>query len=139
MGKEKAKCSQCGQLMVEYKFGFNKGHARALYKIARISETDWVEISKSGMTNSEYANYPKIFYWDLLERKPGVEKGGVCRLTEVGRDFLYNKLSIPKYVFTRLGEVTGYKKPEVWFRTVTGGYDYRPDYQEQARDQLRGQ
>jgi len=136
--REEAVCDHCGSLIVTYKRVFNKGLARALWKAKKYGGAKQFNVADIKLANAEYAEFPKVKYWGLTEpvKIDGDRKAGVHRITDFGLDFLYGKVSIPKYVFVRKKEVVGESKERVYFKDVTAGYEYSEDYKDQVRAQL---
>lgn len=126
--------------MVEYKFTLNKGLARCLFKLNRKSNSDFVEIRTIGLTTSEWTNFQKLRYWNLIEKKieDDTGKGGYWRISEIGIRFLTGKIQLPKSVIMYRNNKVRNEGELLSFKDITGGYEYRSDYVEQARNQIRG-
>ena len=85
-----------------------------------------------------WTNFQKLRYWGLISAAEGENKrkGGYWRLTEKGRDFLLGNIKIPKKAITFRNEVQGFEGEYITFKEVSGGYEYRQDYADQARQQI---
>lgn len=130
-------CHHCGAKMVSYTFTLNKGLARCLWKLAKASETHFVEIRTLRLTTSEWTNFQKLRYWNLIEKKMEDEtgKGGFWKISETGLLFLKSRRPLPKKVTMYRNTVQSYSEEKVTFSQVTDGYEYRSDYVQQIIDQ----
>ena len=82
MAKRAEECAHCGAKMVEYKHGLNKGLVVGLRAIAKAGWTgSAVDLKGLHLTHSEWDNFQKLRYWDLVS-KVGGKKGGKWRITE---------------------------------------------------------
>jgi hypothetical protein len=97
--------------MMEYKFNFILGLANSLEKLG--DRLQPVELGDMGLTNSEYSNFPKLEYWDLVSK---VEGG--WKMTEAGSEFLRGRRTIHKSVWTYRGKVIGFDGKMITFRDV---------------------
>lgn len=133
-------CHHCGAKMVEYKFTFNKGLARCLWRIAKFPDS-FVEIKNLGMTTSQWTNFQKLRYWGFIE-KPDNEnnegRGGIWKITRSGLDFISGKISIQKRVTTYRNKVIDFEGEHIFYGDVSDGYLYRQDYANQATSQIIG-
>lgn len=135
--RESVVCEHCGAKHVVYRYKFNKSFARSLLKAAR-SQKETFSVGEIKMSNAEYATFPRLKYWGLTEpvMVEGDRKKGLHRITKDGWNFLGGKLKIPSYVFVRTRGVLKFEGPDIFFKDVTGGYDYSEDYKDQVRAQL---
>lgn len=131
------KCPTCGHLLVEYKFSLNKGLIGVLIKLFEARGP--VEISKLNLSNSQYSNYPKLFYWKLARRHVVDDnpKGGLWKITTEGIDFVVGMTSAPKYVVMRQGQFVEYRGPRIKLREANDGYEYQSEYRDQVVRQLQ--
>lgn len=137
--KEKKVCPHCGRLMIEYRFGLNKGLLAFLKELARVGKP--VTLEKLVLTKGQYTNHALVRHWGLAEMMaPENEleqrKGGKWRLTSDGLAFLRGQHSVQKYVFTVLGKKTREEGPRIRVSAIDEGYLYHGDYADQAREQI---
>jgi hypothetical protein len=138
-GGDHPRCESCGALLVEYRFGFNKALARFLGLLFEAGmkpvRTDSLDLTYSQRTNSQ-----KLRYWGLadpvVETEQQVLKRGWWQITDKGCSFVRGEITIPKYAVTKRGKVIRFEGDQIYFRIVSGGYEYHGDYADQARRQL---
>lgn len=130
-------CHHCGAKMVEYSHSLNKGVAAVLWKLY---EGDGpVEIGTLGLTNSQYSNAPKVRYWNLAVRVTNDQnevKGGWWQITDIGRDFVEGRISLPKTAILLRNVVLRFDGAPVLFSQISDGYGYQSNFKEQARQQI---
>lgn len=130
-------CAHCGAKSVVYRYNFNKGFARALYKAAKHGPGPF-NLSDLKLSNPQYAVFYRMKYWGVIEpvKLEGDRKAGVHQMTQKGFDFLRGKISIPRTCFIRTREAIGFSDEHIYFRDVTDGYEYVEDYKDQVRAQI---
>lgn len=112
--KKGSDCPCCGQRVKEYKRSFNKNQAIFLRDLVKmyISEVQagnegWIHYSK---LNYHSRDYPYLRSWGLAITRPdpaGKKRtSGEWKPTQMGIDFVFNKIRIPKYIFTFNGKLT---------------------------------
>ena len=103
------RCPCCSQYVKEYRRSLSKNMCRFLQSLVYQSElkkaksgTGWVKFK-----DCEYGShdYPYVADWKLAERHP--EKQGYYRPTTLGIQFAFGRSSVPKYIYTYNGKVTG--------------------------------
>jgi hypothetical protein len=121
-------CDACGQLVKLYKRRLNNAMAYALILLNRREKTDdpffHVPTYLSGQTSGvtvRGGDWAKLVYWDLIEplartRADGSKRSGFYRLTDKGRQFAEDKITLPRYAFvfnqTLYGFSDGLKYPK---------------------------
>lgn len=128
-------CPHCKAKMIEYKFSLNTGLVSCLYKLKKAGGQ--AEVSKLGLSNSQYVNFQKLAWWGLVVKITGedeVEKrrGGKWGITKKGGRFLRGEAQVKKYVHTYRGEVIRTDGTELFIEDVKDGYKYRIDYVEEG-------
>jgi hypothetical protein len=129
------RCPHCNAKMIEYKFSLNKGLIACLHKLYTVGGK--AEVSKLGLSNSQYVNFQKLAWWGLVRKIAGedeIEKrrGGKWGITKRGIKFLHNEIPLDKFVFTYRGEVQRKDGPLLFVTDVKDGYKYRLDYIEES-------
>ncbi len=103
------RCPCCSQYVKEYRRSLSKNMCRFLQSLVYQSElkkaksgTGWVKFK-----DCEYGShdYPYVADWKLAERHP--DKQGYYRPTTLGIQFAFGRASVPKYIYTYNGKVTG--------------------------------
>ncbi len=138
MKKEIPICDHCGAKMIEYKFTFNRGLARCLFRLSQFPQP--TEICTMNLTTSQWTNFQKLKYWELIAPHVTDEtdrKRGWWRLTPQGIAFLTGKVPIHKNVIMYRNKFVRFGGEKIFFKDVTGGYEYRGDYRAQVREQVR--
>lgn len=135
---ESAVCPFCGHKSIEYTHSFNKGLAAFLYKLRkhnRPCKTDDLDLTYSQRTNSQ-----KLRYWGLaipyINDQEAKKKRGVWQITQKGIDFVEGRISIQRQAIVRENKVVRFKGKHIYFCDVYEGYQYRSDFQKQAREQI---
>jgi hypothetical protein len=132
-------CEHCGAKMVEYPHVLAKGLVRSLAKLAFAGGGPLSIADDLKLTKSEYTNFGKLKYWELVEHAhPQIERGGVWMLTETGWAFLRGEISLQPRVWTYRNRVVRFEGVAVTVDRVTGGWKYRPDYARAARPHAPG-
>ena len=130
-------CDHCGSKVVEYTFSFNKGLAIVLGKLFDAGGP--VKIETLRFTNSQYSNYPKLRYWGLAEMvcdEESKRKGGLWQITNKGKQFVMGFITIPRQAVMRQKRFQRFEGEEIRFFETSGGYKYKQDYADEAREQL---
>lgn len=130
-------CDKCGAKVVEYKHSLSKGLLRCLFRMAQAGGVP-VRISTLKLTHAQQANFQKLRYWnvvakvDISDDGTAIQKDGVWKLTDLGWDFIREKIRLPKSVWTYRADVVRYDGEEILFSEVTDGYKFREQYVEDA-------
>lgn len=99
-------CPTCGHLIGPRRERLTTGLVSLLSKFARALEMEdkqYLHLQKElNLSKSEYNNFQKLRYHDLVYRK-GL--AGCWGLTQLGKDFIYGTVSIPQEVFVRNNQV----------------------------------
>ena len=131
-------CHCCGAKLVEYRFVFNYGLALFLGRL--FDNRGPTKTDTLGLTYSQRTNSQKLRYWGLAE--PYLDehteaKRGWWQITDKGRAFVMGEITIPKYAVTKRNHVLRLEGEPVSFRGASRGYQYRQDYADQIRAQLK--
>lgn len=88
-----------------------------IWMLRRFRRNEWVELAKAPKYILRSKSLATLHHWGLLESKPNEDpdkKGsGFWRLTQMGRDFLRNKITIPKRAFVFDNRLIKFSKEEV--------------------------
>lgn len=120
------KCPCCSQLVKLYRYKFNSYMAVVLKDIfihQLAGSEDWVHvIQKIRPVNGDYA---KLRHWGLLEEKgdqpePEKKASGFWRVTNKGKQFLYNRVEIQKYALLFDNRCFGFSGPQINIQIAFG-------------------
>jgi hypothetical protein len=141
-------CECCGSKIVEYCFSFNAGLARSLIRLieaerASGSFKSGIEISKLGMTTSQWTNFQKLRYWGLIEaviNEENYRKRGWWRTTYLAWSFVTGSSTIRKNVWLYRNKVIRFEGDHITIQEALKdpSYKYIVDYAEEARPHLQG-
>lgn len=93
-----------------------------------------MRLGEMGLTNSEFANFQKLHYFDLaISLQINQTRTGKWNLTERGLLFLGNRIEIPHHVWTRDGRVVERSESKVTVKDIDEGYWWKIDYANAAR------
>ena len=101
-------CPCCNQPVKVYRRKLNARMTRALIEIYKASKNneEYIHVGElltSLKINAGNSEYSKLAYWKLLEIKPNTDPekkdSGFWRLTDFGRSFVKNELSVFSHVF----------------------------------------
>jgi hypothetical protein len=136
-------CPHCGAKMNEYKFSFNKGLRSCLWKMIEARGDDHgVPIREIGLTSSEWTNFQKLRYWNLIEHVDNAEsrhKGGWWKLSQTAIAFIEGRIKIPAQVIMYRNKVKSFEGQSISFADFHPGYDHRKDYKDQLKSQTATQ
>lgn len=122
-------CPTCGAKTVEHKHGLANGIRTALAKLYETHGCDFVSLSEVGLTRSQWDNFQKLRYWDLVEKHPSGEKSGQWRVTDHGERWLTGRVTVPRNVWTYRGERTRFDGQLVGISVpLSTHYKRRPEY-----------
>jgi hypothetical protein len=92
-------CPCCHQLAKVYKRRINAGMAWGLIRMYRVSAHDWVHVPDLNLPGGDMV---KLRYWGLIENPPGERRddgsprSGKWRFTELGRQWVRGKATVPE-------------------------------------------
>ena len=120
-------CPCCGQKIVEYRHKLNKVLASGLNKLYKSGASKLKELD---LTYSEYANFQKLKYFNLV-----TSESGTYYITQQGLDFILGKGTAPSFVITKNSEVlvTG---PEMYIYEIKDYVQEKVEWQEQATPKM---
>lgn len=111
-------CPCCDQKVQEYRRSINIGMVRSLVAIYRVTHepghSEWVHVpTEIGARSREEG---KLAYWGILEeqhaRREDGGRRGFWRITDLGKQFVEGRVTLPKYAYVYNGAVTGYSATE---------------------------
>ena len=123
-------CSRYGQI---YKRKLNSGMARALIKLYLLAGKgeEWVSYTKvhdGSVKDSPKRDFTILRYWGLIEPQPKdardlVRKtSGFWRITERGRDFVLERVAVPRHMLVYNDEVLEPSKENTGIRAALGNH-----------------
>ena len=121
-------CETCGAKTVAYKHSLTKKLVRPLYKLMRAGGGPANITDDLKLNGSEYTNFAKLRYWELVRKHGLEERGGNWVITELGRAFLEGRCEVRRRALVYRGEVIELFDDWVKVTDVTGGWQYRPKY-----------
>ena len=120
-----ARCPCCNRFAKVYKLRLNTNMARFLISLARHKD-EWVHYRECDFVGRDY---PWIRLWNLAETyksdEPKKNMSGYWRITDAGRDFVLDKITVPKHVYAYDGDVLEVSEEQVRIRDSLGdGFNY---------------
>lgn len=121
-------CPCCGRHTQVYKRPLSGDMARFMVFLVctwlRIpaERREWIDIQHFDVRGGDYA---KVVHWKLAEVKendsdPDKKSSGLWRPTQLGIDFVLNRVEVPSHVFLYLNEVVGHSEQQVYIREAIG-------------------
>jgi len=112
-------CPGCSQYAKLYKRKINSGMVRSLKAMyLKGGTTRFVALPE--VTDRRSREEGKLAYWDLIEEhpegRPDGGRGGYWRVTDKGRQFLFDEIKLPKYAEVYAGIVLRHYGPELGVR-----------------------
>lgn len=132
------RCQCCGQFAKTYKRKLTATMARGLLKIYVFFEqnpnSEWVHIHNLRVCNSNEGAL--LRHWGLIAKKIDVKEDGnpntgYYKLTELGRQFVENKVAIPTHIFTYDNNLLGYSEEKEY---ISGAFWKNFNYREIMED-----
>lgn len=127
-------CPTCGSYTGPYEHGISKMLISALRKVYDHAGTSWTTRKEieGGLTNNEWSNFQKLFYWTLVEREwdPVTQRfvRGKYRVSEYGEAFLQGRVAIREKAISQGGDSVGTKGELVYAHQVDVGCWEYEDY-----------
>lgn len=129
--KEGANCPCCGQFVKLYKYAFHSGMARCLILIYNATtphkQTDGfmhVENYFVSIGVKMKGYHGKLKYYKMLEQLPNNDsskaKSGIWRITQKGKDFVENKIEVPKRVHLYNDIVVDWSDEQITIKQALG-------------------
>lgn len=118
-------CPCCGQRAQVYKRSLHSGMGRALVIMYRAAGTEWQDktVTLRGV-GAAARDESLLRYWGLLEeaavRREDGGRAGWWRVTDLGRDFVLERIKVDKYVYVYDRECLGSDGPTVSIRDCLG-------------------
>lgn len=97
------KCPCCGQFAKIYRRKLNERIARVLIAMWHKKQTGWVYLPNIGghddtdVPSARSGEHAFAEHWGLIERNTNEGGRGHWRLTELGVEFIHNRVKVPKY------------------------------------------
>lgn len=126
------KCPCCDQQVKLYRRPLNSTMAYGLILVARYFEKsdaeEWLHVesyfkTRDGAPPSLRGDFAKLRYWDLVEIKSGTSgasRQGLYRITDKGKEFVSNRLSLPRKVFIYNKKVVGFSDEKTTIAQALG-------------------
>lgn len=130
--KKCSTCQTCGSKNIEYRHNFNVGLATCLKLL--FQNGGMAKIGSLGLNNSQFANFQKLQYWDLIY--PYGKKRGWWAITPRGVEFLQGKRDIPSGIVTIKSRIVRSEGNSLNVWDIIKSWDEREYYVEQKRSQL---
>jgi len=121
--------------MVKYRHRLNKPMVMALSKMYGLHRQNPCLISEIGLSHSQICNFQKLRYWGIIAKfkdNEGDRKGGTWFITNLGANFLLGRIKLSLRVWSWRGEKTEEESEQVSIFQVDAGYQYRPEWIEEA-------
>ena len=130
-------CPCCGQFVKVYRRNFHTAMAMGLIHLYQAHCLHGFEdfIHTPSMLNGKGAvarggDFAKLEYWGLIEpqkheRRDGSTRTGMWRITQLGRDFVEDKMRVPKHIFLYNSQLVGVEHETISIREALGQeFDY---------------
>lgn len=125
-------CQHCGAKMKKYKFSLNRPLVDVLVLMRKLAPVGSpIEINSLNMTTSQWTNFQKLRYWNLIARyeDKAHPKGGIWVVTQQGADFVDGTLPIRKYAVMYRNELVEYSGDLVFEKQIKQRtFKTRPEY-----------
>lgn len=117
-------CPCCDQRVMVYKRRISSGTVRRLAKLLkahRKTKQPWVHHTK---VDSRGGDFAKLRHWGLIKEMPNFshEKrtSGFWKITPKGMDFLWNRVSVPTYVYIKNNKIMEWSKQKTNIKETMG-------------------
>jgi hypothetical protein len=125
-------CPCCDRWGKTYRRGINRTMAGSMVWLAEHAPpgSDWVKPSKVGPRFMIGSNqFTTMKWWGACERCPAdededVKHSGLWRMTELGMDWVANRVTLPKFVWTYNDEVKRFDEPMVRISDIIEDFSY---------------
>ena len=120
-------CPCCDQLVKVYRFPINSSMVKDLMSLASKADVG-VYMHKVDFCRStnQGGHFSKWSDWGLVTQmpndNPAKKTSGMYALTQKGRDFVDNKLRVPKYILTYNAQVLGFDGDEITIEEALGNH-----------------
>lgn len=128
---EPQECPCCGQLVKVYRRNIASGVASDLIAFAnRTQQGEYMHISKITKRSSGGGDFAKMQMWGLITEHQNTDTGkrtsGLWCVTQKGRDYVNNKIQLPKYALVYNGKFLGYDGDDISIEECLGTkFNYR--------------
>jgi len=123
-------CPACGQTCKIYKRKLNAMQAHFLVWLVQRYEQlrDWIDVPKE-YPHKIGGEYGKLRHWSLAELHPNDDDtkrtSGLWRPTALAVDFVYDRITVPKYVYLYNNEIHSISPDRIGIREALGDkFDY---------------
>jgi hypothetical protein len=120
-GMPPIECRVCGQHVQLYRRKINSGMARALVRLYlhnRQNPGMWMDY-RDRSAQGESRNHPYLRFWGLIERGP---EAGFWRITDYGRDFVEDRVTVPRAVWHFNNTAYGFTAEQTTIRRALGDH-----------------
>jgi hypothetical protein len=93
-----------------------------------LSSRTWSAVARSAVVRG--GDWAKLVYWELIQpkseaREDDSARSGLYKITPKGRDFVAQKLTVPRYVFIYNSVALGHEGPDISIKDALGTqFDY---------------
>mgnify|MGYP000306415011 CR=1 FL=1 len=123
---EGTECPCCGQFVKKYKTNLNSSMVYALILIAKAPD-GWLHVEDHFVDIGCKLKgvHGKLKHWGLIRQKPNDDqpeknKTGYWRITQKGRDFVNNIVTVPQYVWLFNNKQYGFSENHVTIQQALG-------------------
>lgn len=113
-------CPCCNRWGKVYKYKLSQHLALCLkWIVAHADEEGWTDVQNTAprwMMKSK--TYPLLANWRLIES--GGARSGLWRATELGKEFVLGRRSMPSAVYMYDNQIWGFDEEEIFFRSCFG-------------------
>ena len=120
-------CECCGQYVKRYYRKINCNMAVTMIALFRKKKFGFIKIEEFMRVNGyqRSGDFPYLVHWGLLEKMPGKRedgssKHGFYKLTDKGRQFVQEEITVPQTLIWYNGKAEGFEGREVSIRDALG-------------------
>ncbi len=119
-----AVCPACEQVAKIYKRSLNSNMSRILIRSCRAYGQEWFHAPTMSAGHDGTGDLAKLRYWNLVEeevsRRADGGRAGWWRVTELGADFVAQRIQVPKYARIYNGRLLGLETPSISITAALG-------------------
>lgn len=126
--KENEPCPCCGHVERVWRKNIVSTAAASLVRLVLIYEDEYLHLDQFTVLAKD-RNFSQLYLWGLAMPKKNQDSAkrasGMWRPTKKGIDFVYKKITLPKYIITRSNQVLRFEGHQVDIINVLGQkFDY---------------
>jgi predicted transcriptional regulator len=116
---EGCSCPACGQFVKLYKRKIGAPQSRALMMLSFINaEKEWCHIREIVKEVNVHGDFAKMEHWGLIQAKPNEKDSdkkdsGLWKITEKGKQFINNEITIPSHILIYDGKCVGFSNKQI--------------------------